>query len=156
MAAVPSATWQMLGQRTSGESLPRGLDAAWDTGIGLISRVVPRYQRLLRRTERILSLENSFSQMADSKLRQLAEQLREIFRCRRDKPADIELAFALVREVAFRKIGQKPFPVQVTGALALESGYVAEMATGEGKTLTSTMYVTVAGWRGHGCHVVTV
>ena len=156
MAAVPSATWQMLGQRTSGESLPKGLDAAWVTGIGLVGRFVPRYQRLVRRTERILSLEDSFSQMTDSKLGQLAAQLREIFRCGRDKPADIELAFALVREVAFRKIGQKPFPVQVTGALALESGYIAEMATGEGKTLTSTMYVTVAGWRGHGCHVVTV
>ena len=146
----------MLGQRTSGESLPKGLDAAWVTGIGLVGRFVPRYQRLVRRTERILSLEDSFSQMTDSKLGQLAAQLREIFRCGRDKPADIELAFALVREVAFRKIGQKPFPVQVTGALALESGYIAEMATGEGKTLTSTMYVTVAGWRGHGCHVVTV
>jgi preprotein translocase subunit SecA len=156
MAAVPSATWQMLGQRTSGESLPKGLDAAWVTGMGLVGRIVPRYQRLVRQTERVLSLENSFSQMSDSKLGELAEQLREIFRCRRDKPADIERAFALVREVASRKIGQKPFPVQITGALALESGYIAEMATGEGKTLTSTMYVTVAGWRGHGCHVVTV
>lgn len=156
MAAVPSATWQMLGQRTSGESLPKGLDAAWDTGVGLVGRVVPRYQRLVRRTEKILSLEQSLSQMTDSKLRRLAGQLREIFRCRHDKPADLELAFALVREVAFRMIGQKPFPVQVTGALALEKGYIAEMATGEGKTLTSTMYVTVAGWRGHGCHVVTV
>ena len=156
MAAVPSATWQMLGQRTSGESLPRGLDAAWDTGIGLASRIVPRYQRLVRRTERILSLENNFSHMTDSKLRQLAGELREIFRCRRDKPSDIERAFALVREVASRQIGEKPFPVQVTGALALESACVAEMATGEGKTLTSTMYVTVAGWRGQGCHVVTV
>jgi preprotein translocase subunit SecA len=156
MAAVPSTTWQMLGQRTSGESLPKGLDAAWDTGIGLVSRVMPRYQRLVRRTQRVLSHEKSLSQVTDSKLSQLAERLREIFRCRRDKPADLELAFALVREVAFRKIGQKPFPVQVTGALALESGYIAEMATGEGKTLTSTMYVTVAGWRGHGCHVVTV
>ncbi|KPL20705.1 MAG: hypothetical protein AMJ75_11355, partial [Phycisphaerae bacterium SM1_79] len=124
--------------------------------MGLVGRVVPRYKRLVRRTDRILSLENSFSQMTDSKLRQLAGQLREVFHCRRDKSMDLELAFALVREVAFRKIGQKPFPVQVTGALALESGYIAEMATGEGKTLTSTMYVTVAGWRGHGCHVVTV
>ena len=146
----------MLGKRTSGESLPKGLDAAWDTGIGLVVRVVPRYQRLLRRTKRILSLENAFSRMTDSKLRQLAGELREIFRCRRDKPSDLKRAFALVREVACRQIGEKPFPVQVAGALALENGCIAEMATGEGKTLTSTMYVTVAGWRGQGCHVVTV
>jgi preprotein translocase subunit SecA len=156
MEAVPSATWQMLGQRTSGEPLPKGLDAAWDTGIGFISRAMPRYQRLVRQTERILSLENTFSYITDSKLRQIAGELREIFRCRQDKPSDLERAFALVREVAARQIGEKPFPVQITGALALESGCVAEMATGEGKTLTSTMYVTVAGWRGQGCHVVTV
>ncbi len=156
MVAVPSATWQMLEQRTSGEPLPKGLDAAWDSGIGLASRVVPRYQRLVRRTEKILALEKHFSNLTDSKLRQIAGELREIFRCRRDKPSDLERAFALVREVASRKTGEKPFPVQITGALVLESGCIAEMATGEGKTLTSTMYVTVAGWRGQGCHVVTV
>ncbi|MBN2181273.1 MAG: hypothetical protein JW715_05115 [Sedimentisphaerales bacterium] len=156
MAGIPSATWQMLGQRTSGESLPKGLDAAWDTGIGLVGRAVPRYKRFLRRTEKILSLEKKISEMTDSKLRQVAAEIREIFRCQRDKPSDIETAFAIVREVAFRKIGEKPFPVQITGAMALEGGCIAEMATGEGKTLTSTMYVTVAGWRGRGCHVVTV
>lgn len=156
MSVVPSATWQMLDQRTSGEPLPQGLDAAWNSGIGLVSRVIPRYQMLHRRTEKILALEKNFSDIADSKLRTTAEDLREIFRCRRDKPPDLERAFALVREVAFRKIGEKPFPVQITGALALESGCIAEMATGEGKTLTSTMYITVAGWRGQGCHVITV
>jgi len=156
MSVVPSATWQMLEQRTSGEPLPQGLDAAWDSGIGLVGRVVPRYQMLHRRTEKILALDKHFSDMADSKLRKLAEELREIFRCRRDNSSDLERAFALVREVASRKIGEKPFPVQITGALALESGCIAEMATGEGKTLTSTMYITVAGWRGQGCHVITV
>ena len=55
-----------------------------------------------------------------------------------------------------RQIGERPFPVQVAGALALESGCVAEMATGEGKTLTATMPATVAGWRGRGCHIITV
>jgi preprotein translocase subunit SecA len=156
MSAMPSATWQMLNHRSSGEPLPRGLDAAWDTGAGFLSRLSPRYKRLERQTEAILSLEKHFSELTDSKLRETAETLREIFRCNRDKPADLEHAFALVREAAFRKLGEKPFPVQVTGALALEKGYIAEMATGEGKTLTSTMYVTVAGWRGQGCHVITV
>ncbi|KKK52254.1 hypothetical protein LCGC14_3106770, partial [marine sediment metagenome] len=51
---------------------------------------------------------------------------------------------------------EKPFPSQIAGALAIESGCIAEMATGEGKTLTCTMPATVAGWRGRGCHIVTV
>ena len=61
MPAVPSATWQMLELRNSGESLPRGLDATWDVGVGLISRLAPRYKRFLQRTEAILSLEKEFS-----------------------------------------------------------------------------------------------
>jgi len=94
--------------------------------------------------------------MSDSKLREAAAGLHEIFRRNRDLASDLERAFALVREVGFRQIGERAFPVQIAGALALEDGCVAEMATGEGKTLTCTMPVTVAGWRGHGCHVITV
>ena len=61
-----------------------------------------------------------------------------------------------MREVAFRQFGEKPFPVQVAGALALAKGCIVEMATGEGKTLTATMPATIAGWRGRGCHIITV
>jgi len=146
----------MLDQRNSGEPLPRGLDAAWNAGVGLVDRLVPRYRGLTRRLERILVLEKRFSQMTDSKIRQEASELREVFRRNRDTPSELERSFALVREVAFRQIGEKPFPVQIVGALALENGYIAEMATGEGKTLACTMPVTVAGWRGQGCHVITV
>ncbi|MHC4482762.1 MAG: preprotein translocase subunit SecA [Planctomycetota bacterium] len=156
MTVVPSTTWQMLEQRISGKPLPRGLDAAWDTGVGFIGRFVPRRQRFLRRAEKVLELEKDFSQVSDAKLREAAGELREIFRCHRDGPSDLERAFALVREAAFRQIGEKPFLVQVAGAFALECGCVVEMATGEGKTLTCTMPATVAGWRGQGCHIITV
>ncbi|MBN2315767.1 MAG: preprotein translocase subunit SecA [Sedimentisphaerales bacterium] len=156
MDAIPSATWRMLDHRASSDFLPRGLDAAWHAGVGWVNRCIPRYQRLIRQAKRILSLENQFSTLPDSKLREIASELREIFRRHRDQSCDLERAFAFVREVAFRQIGEKPFSVQVAGALALESGCVAEMATGEGKTLTCTLPVTVAGWRGKGCHVITV
>ena len=146
----------MLDRRTSGEALPRGLDAVWHAGVGAAARLVPRYHRLSRRVDKVLSLEKHFSEVADAKLRETACEMRDLFRRHRDNPADLERAFALVREVAFRQLGYRPFPVQVAGALALESGCIAEMATGEGKTLTCTMPVTVAGWRGQGCHVITV
>lgn len=156
MTAEPGTIWQMLEQSGCGEPLPRGLDAAWDAGAGIFGRFVPRYKIYARRAEKILILEKQFAELTDSKLRGKADELREIFRCRRDGSAEMEQAFALVREVAARKVGEMPFPVQLAGALALEDGCIAEMATGEGKTLTSTMYVTVAGWRGRGCHVITV
>ena len=156
METPPSAMWQMLEQRISDKPLPRGLDAAWDVGMGLAGRFLPRRQRFLRRAEKVLSLEKNFSQMTDAKLREDACELREIFRRRRDNHSDLERAFALVREVAVRQIGESPFPVQIAGAFALESGCIVEMATGEGKTLTATMPATVAGWRGQGCHIITV
>ena len=156
MVTIPSQTWRMLEQRMSLVPVPKGLDAAWDVGVGLANRFVPRRKRYLRQAEKILAIEKQFSELANSKLHQIGADLREIFRCNRDTPSDLERAFALIREVAFRQIGEKPFHVQVAGALALNTGCVTEMATGEGKTLTATMPATIAGWRGHGCHVITV
>ena len=156
MSAIQNASWQMLDQRISGKPLPKGLDAVWDSAIGLAGRAVPRRNRFLEQAGRILALEKQYSQMTDAKLSQTARELQAIFRCNRDKQSDLEHAFALIREVSFRQIMERPFQVQVAGALALENGCIAEMATGEGKTLSAVMAVTVAGWRGKGCHVITV
>ncbi|MBW2689239.1 MAG: prepilin peptidase [Deltaproteobacteria bacterium] len=153
---LPSTTWRMLAQGVTNKPLPRGADAIWDAGAGYLGRLVPRTKRLLRQAERICALEATYAQMTDAELRQHALDLRSCFRCRRESLAELEQAFALVREVAFRKIGEKPFPVQVAGGLALNAGCITEMLTGEGKTLTATLPVTIAGWRGHGCHVITV
>jgi len=156
MAEIPSATWQMLEQRMSDKPIPRGLDAVWIAGTGLIQQLLPRRQMLFRRVQKVLDLEKYFSKMTDARLRETVEEFREIFRRQRDNASNLERAFALIREVAYREIGERPFPVQVAGAFALESGCIAEMATGEGKTLTATMPATVAGWRGRGCHIITV
>ncbi|MHC4076020.1 MAG: preprotein translocase subunit SecA, partial [Planctomycetota bacterium] len=156
MITIPSTTWRMLDQRIPVKPLPQGADAAWDIGAGLAGRFVPRYKKIIRRLEKVLALEEGFSRMTDASLKETAAELRVLFRCRRDRPADLERTFALVREVALRQIGEKPFPVQVAGAFALQAGCIAEMATGEGKTLACTMPATVFGWRGLGCHVVTV
>jgi preprotein translocase subunit SecA len=63
---------------------------------------------------------------------------------------------AAVREVADRELGLRPFVVQLMGALALHRGYLAEMATGEGKTLTAGLAAVLAGWTRQPCHIVTV
>jgi preprotein translocase subunit SecA len=156
MVSLPSATWQMLEQRITDKPLPRGLDAVWNSGIGFVNRLMPRQKMFLHRAEKVLSHEQHFSHMTDANLRKAAGELRELFRRHRDNPSDLERVFALIREVAFRQIGERPFPVQIAGAFALDQGCVAEMATGEGKTLTATMPATVAGWRGGGCHIITV
>ena len=156
MTAVPSTTWRMLALRARGKELPKGLDAAWDAASGRVGRLVPRRARYLRLARRVLKLEKTYADLADAKLREAAVDFRDRFRCGRDTRQDRIRAFALVREVAHRQIGEKPYLVQVAAALALFDGCVAELATGEGKTLSATMPATIAGWRGKGCHVVTV
>ena len=156
MAIVPSTTWRMLDHRMADKPLPKGLDALWDAGVGMADRCAPRQRRFLQRAGGVLQIDEQFADMSNAKLQALGEQLREIFRRHRDTAEDLDRAFALVREVAMRQIGEKPFLVQIAGAFALEQGCVAEMATGEGKTLTATLPATVAGWRGRGCHIITV
>jgi hypothetical protein len=65
-------------------------------------------------------------------------------------------AFAAMREAAWRVLGERPYDVQVFGAAALHDGNIAEMKTGEGKTLTSTMPVYLNALTGKGVHIVTV
>ena len=156
MTAIPSTIWRMLAGRTADKELPKGLDATWDAAAGLTRRLTVRPSRFLSRAQKVLVHQKHFVDMTDAKLRAAALEFGELFRCGRDEPDDLERAFGLVREVAHRQIGERPFPVQVAGALALEAGCITEMATGEGKTLAATMPATIAGWRGRGCHIITV
>ena len=64
-------------------------------------------------------------------------------------------AFALVQESVLRVLGYRPYVEQIAGALALYNGYIAEMSTGEGKTVTAAMCGVVRGWSGRPCHVIT-
>jgi len=146
----------VLSQRPKPQELPRGLDAAWATAAGVTKRLAVRPGRFLSRARKVVALDKDLADLSDAKLREMAVTLRERFRRGRESAADVERAFALVREVAVRCIGEKPYLVQIAGALALEAKCVVEMATGEGKTLTATMPATLGGWRGRGCHVVTV
>ena len=156
MARVPSATWSMLSSRTGAADLPRGLDAAWAAVGGMLSRCVRRRQRFMAQADAVLAMEKDFGDLSDARLREQANELRELLRRSRETPAQLLRAFAIIREIAWRQRGERPYAVQVAGALALEAGCITEMATGEGKTLTATMPATIGGWRGRGCHVITV
>jgi len=155
VTTLPSTTWRTLAERAADEPLPTGLDAVWDAGTGVLKAMVPRRTRLMRRAGRVLALEGDYRDLTDARLRDAVGEMRALFRRGKETPTDLHRAYAVVREVARRQVGMTAFRVQVAGALALESGCIAEMATGEGKTLSATLPATVAGWRGRGCHVVT-
>lgn len=157
MTTLPSTTWRMLAQRSVGDQkLPEGIDAAWDSAAGLVRRFLTSRAAYLKRAKKIIAIRDGLADLPDGALRKEALRLKETFRLGKDTRADLDRGFAVAGEVAHRTLGQRPFQVQVAGALALHDGCIVEMATGEGKTLTATMPATVAGWRGRGCHVVTV
>ncbi len=155
MESVISTTWRMLAQRPQCDPPPQGLDAVWHQGVGLGQRWVHRTRAFLDQADKIVSRQTAFRHLSDRRLRHLMPPLRLRFQLRRDTPADREMAFAILCEVAARTVGLRPYREQIAAALALEEGCVAEMATGEGKTLVATLPAAVAGWRGRGCHVIT-
>lgn len=105
----------------------------------------------------ISSLAGTFAAMKDDELRETTRELQR----RLDDGEKIDgkikhEAFALVREAAFRVLGKRPYDVQVIGGLVLHEGRIAEMRTGEGKTLTAAMPTFLNALTGKGVHVITV
>src|SRR6266542_3081891 len=114
---------------------------------------IKRYQD---RVGRINDLEPEMMELSDDELREEADQLRE--HARNGEALDVLLpdAFALCREAGRRTIGLRHFDVQLIGGMALHKGSIAEMKTGEGKTLVATLPVFLNSLAGDSVHLVTV
>ncbi len=117
-----------------------------------------KYKEFEKRVKRINAWEPEVEAFTDAELLEAADALRE--RARGDNPesldALLEECFALVREAGKRSMGMRHFDVQLVGGMVLHSGAIAEMKTGEGKTLTGTLAVVLNSLSGKGVHVVTV
>ena len=110
-----------------------------------------------READRISEKAQGLRQTADGRLREQLRDLQAHFRRRMRGYEDrLPDALATMVEVADRTLGLRPYPVQVMGAMALYKGYLAEMATGEGKSLTACLPAVLAAWTGRPCHFVTV
>ncbi|MEX2324715.1 MAG: preprotein translocase subunit SecA [Nitriliruptoraceae bacterium] len=106
--------------------------------------------------DQVNELAEPYWQLTDEQLQAKTAAFRERLE-RGESLADLQVeAFAAVREAAWRVLGERPFDVQVFGGAALHDGNIAEMKTGEGKTLTSTMPVYLNALTGRGVHIVTV
>ncbi len=137
-------------------SLPSGFDALVDDLVGAIRRLGGQGRRLRRFAEASADRMAGLQGLSEAELQLELQTHREAFR--RDMiggQGALLAALATVGEVAGRQLGLRPYPVQLMGALALHQGWLAEMATGEGKTLTVAMAAVLAGWSGRPCHLVT-
>ena len=106
--------------------------------------------------DKVFELEDKYSKLTDKQLKDSTKKLKKRLSNGESLDDIIPDAFATVREAAFRVIGEKPFYVQVLGALAIHFGNIAEMKTGEGKTLTCVMPAYLNALTEKGVHVVTV
>ena len=107
-------------------------------------------------THAVNALEPDFQQLSDEELKHETASLRERFAKGETLDDLLPEAFAAVREAASRTIGLRPFDVQIMGGAALHLGNIAEMKTGEGKTLVATLPAYLNAIAGRGVHVVTV
>jgi preprotein translocase subunit SecA len=113
-------------------------------------------RRLKSLCDRVLALEPEFAALSERELAAETARVRDRLRSERLTDGAIVDAFALIREVSARHLGLRHYPCQVLGGLVLIDGRVAEMDTGEGKTLTATLAVGAAALAGVPTHVVTV
>ncbi len=113
-------------------------------------------KRLQPRVVAINALEPSFERLSDAELRGKTDELRQVLAS--GKPLDelLEPAFGVVREASRRVLGMRHYDVQLIGGMILHQGKIAEMRTGEGKTLVATLPVYLNALSGKGVHVVTV
>lgn len=129
--------------------------------IGLLKKVFPgsnerQVNRLQKRAERIDRLADEIKRLSDEQLRAKTDEFKQ--RLAKGETLDdiLDEAYAVVREASTRVLGMTPFLVQIMGAIALHEGNIAEMKTGEGKTLVATMPAYLNALLGKGVHVVTV
>ncbi len=129
--------------------------------MGLFDKVFGTYsQRELKRVrpiaDKVLALDEEMSALSDSELKNKTNEFKERLKGGETLDDLLPEAFAVMREASWRVLGMKHFPVQVIGGIILHQGRIAEMKTGEGKTLVSTLPAYLNALSGKGVHIVTV
>ncbi|TDB76303.1 preprotein translocase subunit SecA [Actinomadura sp. KC216] len=130
--------------------MPPVIDKILRAGEGKILR------KLKKLADQVNSIEEDFLEMSDAELRELTDKYRERLADGETLDDLLPEAFATAREAAKRVLGQRHFDVQIMGGAALHLGNIAEMKTGEGKTLTAVLPAYLNALSGDGVHIVTV
>jgi preprotein translocase subunit SecA len=123
---------------------------------GLVDSNERELKRLQPTVDKINSLEPEFERLSDAELHAKTDEFKARFNNSESLDDLLPEAFAAVREAAKRTLGQRHFDVQLMGGIVLHEGKIAEMKTGEGKTLVATLPLYLNSLTGQGCHLVTV
>ncbi len=129
--------------------------------MGLFDKIFGTYsERELKRVrpiaDKVLALSDEMEKLSDKELKQKTFEFKERLKNGETLDDILPESFAVMREASFRVLGMKHFPVQIIGGIILHQGRIAEMKTGEGKTLVSTLPAYLNALTGKGVHIVTV
>jgi len=157
---VPDMTMAAHDFRVYNLNVPAELNKGLDR---VVNHVVGRYKRrsaqlsdLHKEAEQIVAGSLKLRYESDHKLKEHVSRLKAIFRRQgRGHEEYIKEAMTVLSEISYRTVGLRPYPVQIMGAMSLYRGFLLEMATGEGKSLTACFPAILAGWTKRPCHIIT-
>lgn len=147
--------WPQLSRQVKRTPPPTGADVLGTWAQGVAARRRLRYDRTAR-AGAIIARSDALRNHSDAALTEEIALAREAVLLGRDAGAAVDAAFAVTREAIRRELGLSLYVEQVIGGLIMADGACAEMATGEGKTVTAILPTALLGWSGRGVHVLTV
>jgi preprotein translocase subunit SecA len=156
MSVASDDLWSIFDARRVKHPELRGLDQFFSGIVGWAVNKRRVLARLMEQADRIEKLEPEIHNLGAQKFGDEVSAARDLARLGQLEGEALDRAMAIAREAALRAIGLRPFKVQLAGALAMMEGLIAEMATGEGKTLTATLTAAVWAWHGKPVHIITV
>ncbi|MBL1217429.1 MAG: prepilin peptidase [Planctomycetes bacterium] len=155
-APTTQRLWRPLSYQARNPKERKGFDRFGDWFTGAVQRRRWKQHVLRAQARKVVELSESFHNHSERAFDLEVETAREAARRGRRDPESRTHAFAVVREAVRRTVGLGLYPEQVMGGWVMEDGCIAEMATGEGKTVTACLTAAVQAWMGYGVHVVTV
>jgi preprotein translocase subunit SecA len=156
MTAANSELWAIFDARRVKAPELKGLDATVNVVTGKIKNQLPVLSRLRAQAERVEALEPKVKDLGSTQFQAAVQEHRDLARVNKLVGERLDMGLAIIREGAKRATGMRPFQCQLIGAMAMCEGSIAEMATGEGKTLTASLAATLWGWGGRPVHIITV
>ena len=151
--------WYNLTLEYVPQRVPRGAERVFTMGLFTKlfgTRSEREVKKLEPQVEAVMALEEPYKKLTDQELRAMPQEVKERYASGETLDALLPEAFAVCREAADRVLGMRPYRVQVVGGIVLHQGRIAEMKTGEGKTLVAILPAYLNALAGRGVHIVTV
>ena len=151
--------WYNLTLEYVPQRVPRGAERVFTMGLFtklFCTRSEREVKKLEPQVEAVMALEEPYKKLTDQELRAKTQEFKDRYASGETLDALLPEAFAVCREAADRVLGMRPYRVQVVGGIVLHQGRIAEMKTGEGKTLVAILPAYLNALAGRGVHIVTV